>query len=270
MLPAIGSNSGNTFSSVASTRNTDTQARTLNQLSSGKRVNSAADDAAGSAIIEQFAAQIAGNGQAVRNLSDGVSLVQVADGALSQVTDNSQRQRELAVAAGNSTLTNEDRAALQAESDSLSQSSQDILKTAQFNGQPLFQGSTFSFQAGANANDTIAVQAGGLDKLAGASGTLNLSSTTSASSALTSLDTDLTAIGRTRGDLGAVSKRLEAASNNLLTTNENLSAAKSRIGDTDYASASSTLIQSQIRNQADLATRAQANASASQVLSLLR
>ncbi|SMC24308.1 flagellin [Andreprevotia lacus DSM 23236] len=269
MISSIGNNA-NTLSSVPANRNTDTLNRTLNQLSSGKRVNSAADDAAGSAIIQQFAAQIAGNGQAVRNLSDGISLTQVADGALSQLSDNAIDQRTLAVAAGNSTLSPEDRAALQAQSDALSQSSQDILKNTQFNGQQLLQGNGFTLQAGANANETIAIPGTSLNSLSSPSGTLDLSSPTSAGNAISALDNDVTSINSSRATLGAISNRLSASANNLLTSNENLSAAKSRIGDTDYASASSTLIQSQIRNQADLAVRAQANASAGQVLSLLR
>ncbi|XZG71344.1 flagellin N-terminal helical domain-containing protein [Chitinibacteraceae bacterium HSL-7] len=269
MISPLGLNPLNSGANVSRTA-TDAIARNLNRLSSGQRINSAADDAAGSAIIQQFAAQIAGNAQAARNVSDGISLVQVTEGALSQLSDNAIEQRTLAVAAGNSTLSPSDRAALQAQADALSQSSQDILKNTQFNGQPVFQGQQFTLQVGANTNETLTVPGVALGALSGPAGKLDLSSPAAAGNALAALDTDIGTLSSTRGTLGAINNRLGSTASNLASSNVNLSAARSRIGDTDFASTTSQLTQSLILNQANLASRVQANASATQVLSLLR
>ncbi|GAB3267772.1 flagellin [Chitinimonas naiadis] len=250
----------------------ESQRRTLNQLSSGKRINSAADDAAASAIVEQFAAQIVGSGQAVRNLSDGISVAQTADGVLSSVEDNTQRIRELTVQAGNSTLSVQDRAAIQDEVSALSQTNADSLRNANYNGQPLFQGGSQTFQAGPNANDQISISIGALagGSVGSATGVIDLSTPASATAALDQLDKDLNTLGSSRSSLGALNSRFEASINNLQTRSENLSAARSRIEDTDYAQAASQRAQEQIRNDAALAVQTQANASPRQVLSLLR
>ncbi|WP_043648737.1 flagellin [Chitinilyticum litopenaei] len=250
------------------------QEKTLQSLASGKRINSAADDAAGSAIVERFAAQIAGNTQAARNLNDGISLAQTADGALATLSDNSQRLRELTVAAGNSTLSATDRAALQAEADALSQSNQDIVRNAQFNGQPLLQGGSVTLQAGPNAGDQLTFSGGSLaagnTALGSVQGRIDLSSPSAASQSLDQLDSDLSRLAEQRSQLGAVQSRLEAGIGNLQQTAISESAAKSRIGDTDYAAATSRSVLERVRGEAALAMRAQANASAPQVLSLLR
>lgn len=267
MINAIGSNktilNANSLSSAQ-----EAQVQSLEQLSSGKRVNSAADDPAASAIINQFAAQIAGNGRAAQNLSDGISLAQTADGALSQLQDSNQQIRELAVQAGNGILNSQDRAAIQAQADALTQSNNDVLRNASFNGQPLFQGSSLTFQAGPNAGDQISVTLGNLGAN-GASNSVDLSSTGSVASALDQIDQRIGTINDSRAALGALNSRFEASINNLRTTAGNLAAASSRIGDTDYAAATAKLAQQQILSQAGLATQAQANASSRQVLTLL-
>lgn len=247
----------------------------LERLASGKRVNRAADDPAASVIIEQFAAQIAGSNQAARNLSDGISLAQTADGALSTVQDNTERIRELTVQAGNSTLSSADRAAIQSEVDALSQSSQDTLRNASFNGQALFDGGNLRFQAGANADSSSQINLsldslianGGLNTT---QGSIDLSSPESASAALDSIDADIEQLSGNRATLGAISSRFESAINNLQTRSDNLSAARSRTADTDYAAASSQLALETVRSNANIAVQAQANASRGQVLSLLR
>jgi flagellin len=251
----------------------DAQSKSLTALSSGQRINSAADDAAGSAMVELFAAQIVGNSQGVRNLNDAVSLSQTADGALSSINDNTDRIRELTVAAGNDTLSASDRSAMQAEVNALSQGNQDIISNTQFNGQALLQGGSFNFQAGANAGDQLSLNTsnfGGTNGLATANGQIDLSSSAAASASLDLLDQDQQSINSQRSNLGAFQGRIEASINNLNTSVENQSAARSRINDTDYAATSAQLAQDSIRSQAGLAMQVHANANAQQVLSLLR
>ncbi|WP_410498886.1 flagellin [Chitinibacter sp. S2-10] len=264
------------LSSLAAQRYTDNaqaaQNKSMTALSSGKRINSAADDAAGLAIAEQFAAQIIGNSQGVRNLNDAVSLSQTADGALEGISDNTQRIRELAVAAGNSTLSASDRQAMQAEVDQLNQSSNDIIRNTQFNGQSVLQGGSFAFQAGANAGEQINLSTGNLggNTLASASGQIDLSSPTAASNSLLALDQDIQSLNNERSNLGAFQSRVESGISNLRSSVENQSAARSRIADTDYAAQSARLAQNRILTEAGLAMQTQANASSKQVLSLLR
>lgn len=253
------------------------QAGTLRSLASGQRINSAAENPAVAAIVQQFAAQIAGSNQAARNLNDGVSLTQVADGALGQLQANSGRLRELAVAAGNSTLSAADRGALQAEADQLVQANNDIVKQTNFNGNPLLQGgSPLGFQSGANAGQQTSLAAanlaappasGGLFSLAGG---IDLSSAANATQTLGNLDSDLDTLASSRARFGAASNVFTAEIGNLQTRSDNLAAARSRSNDTDYAAATAQLAQQQILGQANIAVQSQANASASQVLGLLR
>ncbi|WP_373975869.1 flagellin [Chitinibacter sp. SCUT-21] len=250
----------------------EAQSKTLTALSSGKRINSAADDAAGSAIVERFAAQIIGNSQGIRNLNDAVSLSQTAEGAIASISDNTERIRELTVAAGNSTLSASDRQALQAEVNQLSQSNNDIIQNTQFNGQAVLQGGNFNFQAGANAGQQQNLTTNSLagNALATASGQIDLSSPAAASASLQALDQDLQRISSERSNLGAFQNSIESSISNLRVSVENQSAARSRIADTDYAAQSAKLAQESIRAQASIAIQAQANASSKQVLSLLR
>ncbi|WP_035052824.1 flagellin N-terminal helical domain-containing protein [Andreprevotia chitinilytica] len=249
---------------------------TLAQLSSGNRLTSAAVDAAGVAIAAALSSQITGSDQGIRNLNDGVSLAQTADGALNQIQSNTQDIRTLAVAAGNGTLNASDRAAIQAQADALSQSNQDIVKNAQFNGQPLLQGGAAqTFQAGPNANETISVGPSNLQASPANGGlystsSVDLSSPAAASTSLGNLDTDLTTVTGLRGTYGATISRFSAAASNLATSSTNLSAARSRIADTDYAAATSQNILQQIRSQAGLASLTQANSNPQLALSLLK
>ncbi len=249
------------------------QEGSLQKLASGSRINSAKDDAAGAAIIQQFAAQIVGSNQAVRNLNDGVSLAQTTEGALSSIADNTDRLRELAVAAGNSTLAPSDRQAMQIEADALSQSNNDIAKNTQFNGQAVLQGGQFNFQAGPNAGDQINLNTATLSGQSGlnsTAGRVDLSSTSAATTSLQALDSDIDMISGQRANLGAFQNKLEFGIQNLQTTALNTSAAKSRVADTDYAAETSKLAQESIRTNAGLAMQVQARANAGQVLSLLR
>ncbi|QKJ66975.1 flagellin FliC [Deefgea piscis] len=263
---ALGMQSRDAVSQSASSK-------AMQSLSSGSRINSAKDDAAGSALIEQFAAQIAGSNQAVRNLNDGISLAQTAEGALSSISDNTDRLRELTVAAGNGTLSASDRQAMQAEADALSQSNADMVKNAQFNGQALLQGGSFNFQAGPNANDLLSLNnptLNGANGLASAAGSLDLSSASAANSSLSLLDRDIELISGQRAQLGAFQNRIDSGIQNLQTSALNLSAAKSRVADTDYAATTAQWTRDKVRNNANLAMQVQARANAGQVLSLLR
>jgi flagellin len=259
-LPAI--NTQNSFNGTA-------LSNTLSELSSAKR--STQTDPASTVLIEQFAAQIAGSNQARSNLNDGISLTQVADGALESLQENTQRIRELSIQAGNDTLNQQDRSALQAEANQLALSNSDIVKNSNFNGQSLLQGQgNLNFQAGANAGEQLSIRKPDLSQLNSSAGQINLSSAAAAGQALSRLDSDLSAVSSARSDFGAVSNRLTASVNNLQNRAENLSAAKSRIADTDYASSTANLAQQQIRTQANNAVQAQANAAPQQVLSLLK
>lgn len=270
-------NPNSNFASLTAQSNTaraqSAQESSLQKLSSGSRINSAKDDAAGSAIIQQFAAQIAGSNQAVRNLSDGISLAQTTEGALNSISENTQRLRELTVAAGNSTLSASDRQALQAEADALSQSNNDIVRNTQFNGQAVLQGGQFTFQAGPNAGDQLSISNSALGGSAGlnsVAGRVDLSSPAAATTSLQALDADVETISTQRANLGAFQSRLDSGIDNLQTTSINTAAARSRVADTDFAAETARLAQENIRTNASLAMQVQARANAGQVLSLLR
>ena len=255
------------------------------ELSSGKRVNSAADDAAGLAISQQLISQFRGDNRAITNASDGIGLVQTADDALGQLQNNTQRIRELAVQSANGTLTDNDRQQLQQEVDQLTQANSAIVQNTSFNGTSAFTGGTqVTLQIGANNSPNAQLTIGTPDLTATpANGGLNtfnasltatvvidISSQSAAQNTLTALDSDQQTLTSARGTLGATSNRLDAAISNLQVTAENTAAANSRIVDADYAASASNLIRQQILAQAGIATQAQANVAPSLALSLLR
>jgi len=248
-------------------------ATSLQRLSSGLRINSAKDDAAGLAISQRFTSQIRGMDQAARNANDGISLAQTAEGALGSIGDNLQRIRELAVQSRNATNSDTDRTALNAESTQLLAEIQRVATSTNFNGVALLDG-TFAnqtFQVGANATDTIAVTAIANAQTAslGVDG-VDLTTADGAAAALASLDTALTTVNSARADLGAIQNRFSSVVSNLSINSENLSAARSRIQDADFAKESAALTRNQILQQAGTAMLAQANQSSSNVLSLIR
>lgn len=276
MLQSINTNLGSLNAQNQLGAAQASQHKSLESLSSGKRINSAATDPAGSAIVQIFAAQIAGSNQAASNLNDGVSLTEVADGNLAQLQSNTDRLRELAVAAGNGTLSGSDREALQAEANQLTQSNADIVQQSSFNGVSLLQGgATLNFQSGPNAGNQIGVTTGNLSATPGngglfsLAGGVDLSSAATATQSIDNLDADIGTLSSTRANFGAASSQFSEAISNLQTTSVNLSAAQSRINDTDYAAESSNLASANIRAQAALAVQAQANAQPQTVLSLL-
>jgi len=241
--------------------------KSLEKLSSGFRINRAADDAAGLVKSEGLRAEIRGTNQAVRNAQDGVSLVQTAEGALNEVHSILQRMRELAVSANNA-ATN-DGVAEQAEVDELLAELDAIGTRTSFSGQQVFDGVAREFQVGAAAADTLTVNLGTLSSTA--VGGVDLSTidvTTDA--ALTDLDSAIAGVSSQRSTLGATQNRLEHTIANLQVASENLSASESRIRDTDMAAEMVSFTRAQILQQAGTAMLAQANQVPQSVLSLLR
>lgn len=251
----------------------------LQRLSSGLRINSAKDDAAGLAISERFTTQIRGLNQAARNANDGVSLVQTMEGALSEIGNNLQRMRELAVQASNDTYSADDRAALNAEFSALRDEIDRVVQDTAFNNIQILDGSAddLNIQVGANAAQKIEIKLssgfnGGdgfaADKLA--IDASKLDSFADANAAITSLDGAIKIVSTARADLGAVQNRLESAVVSVQNTSENLSSARSRILDADFAAETAELTRTQILQQAGVSVLAQANTAPQSVLALLQ
>ncbi|GAO55265.1 MULTISPECIES: flagellin [unclassified Novosphingobium] len=248
----------------------------MQRLSTGTRINSAKDDAAGLAIATSMTSQITGMNQGIRNANDGISLAQTAEGALGEVTNMLQRIRELATQSASGTYQDTtDRAYMQTEVDQLTSQIDQVVTNTKFNGVALFDGSTATvkIQAGANASDTVDLSMADLTTLAasgGAAGSYDVSTATAANGLLSTLDTELESISSARSTLGAGQNRLQSAVNNLTSNVTNLSDARSRIQDTDYSAETTALAKAQILSQASTAMIAQANQSQQNVLSLLR
>ncbi|MBK5964301.1 flagellin [Thiocystis minor] len=253
-------------------RNQGALETTQERLASGKRVNSAADDAAGLALISQFAAQLTGDTQGVRNLSDGISMVQTAEAGVSQISDAVQRIRDLSLQSMNGTLSDSDRAALQAEASTLQeQIAQDIEGTA-FNGvQLLTQEGDVTLQASARANDSMTVNTRDLQGQMNAFGfdSIDLSTAAGAASALKVLDQSSDYLSGIQGELGAAQNRFDASIRNLEQGNVNTAAARSRIQDADYARVTAEQSRNLIQSQAHIAMLGQANNISSQFVSQL-
>jgi flagellin len=242
--------------------------KSMERLSSGYRINRAADDAAGLAISEKMRGQIRGLAQNQRNIGDGVSLVQTAEGALSTVHNMLQRVRELAVQYKNGTLSATDQTAVQSEVNQLSNEINRIGTTTKFNGISLLDNTNaVTFQVGSNDNEVIAVNMISL----GATAVLPSGwSTLSNASAISNIDAAIDNVSAQRATLGAVQNRLEYSLDNVSIYQENLVAAESRIRDVDMAAETVTLTKNQILAQAGTAMLAQANQAGQGVLSLLR
>lgn len=242
----------------------------MERLSTGKRINSAKDDAGGLAIASSMTSQIRGMGQAVRNANDGISLAQTAEGALNEVTNMLQRVRELAVQSASGTYSAGDRANLQAEVAELGAQITDIVANTEFNGTTVFGGTdvTVAIQTGSGAGDQTNLVIEGFTVAAAAAS--DISTAAGATTAIGAVDTALAGVATTRASLGAGQSRLESTVNNLSNQITNLSDARSRIEDTDYSVETANLAKAQILSQASTAMLAQANQSQQNVLSLLR
>jgi flagellin len=261
------------FNSYRNLSITDGQmSKSLEKLSSGFRINRAADDAAGLAISEGLRAQVGGLKVAVRNSQDGVSVVQTAEGALTETHSILQRMRDLSVQAANDgSLDTNAKTAADAEFQALALELDDIANKTSFNGVKLLDGSfAKDFQVGANAGDTLTVTlATAMDSTTlGATG--DLKTAAGAVTAITAVDTAIQTVSTNRADLGATQNRLEHKINNLNVAVENLSASESRIRDTDMAIEMVSFTRSQILSQAGTAMLAQANQAPQNVLQLLR
>jgi flagellin len=236
----------------------------MQRLSSGLRINSAADDAAGFTISETLQGQVNGVGQAQQNVQDGVSLVQTADGQLSEVEQMLQRIRELAVQYQNGTLSSTDQLAITTEVNQLASEIERVGQTAQFNGIYLLNSAqTITFQVGANAGEAISVST---ISLGAAVGTFSLG----AAGVLTSIDSAIAAVAGQDDTLGAVQNRLQYTMSNLSTYEENLTAANASIVDVNMASEMTNFTNLSILQQAGTAVLAQANHLPQSILTLLQ
>jgi flagellin len=240
----------------------------MTRLSTGKRINSAADDAAGLAIATSMTSQINSMNQGVKNANDGISLAQTAQGSLDEVTNMLQRVRTLAVQAQNSTYSSTDRTNMQSEVSALKTQINNIVTNTKFNGTAVFGAAasdvTFSIQAG---NDSITLTSKALSWTSNSS---SLDVSASASTTVTTVDTLLANVASTNATLGAGQNQLTSAVNNMTNTSTNLAAARSRIQDADYSEESTAMAKAQILSQASTAMIAQANQAQQNVLSLLK
>ena len=255
----------------------------MQRLSSGLRVNSAKDDAAGLAIAERMNAQVRGMNVAVRNANDGISLAQTAEGALGKIGENLQRMRELAVQSANDTNGTQDRTSLDDEFKQLAAENARVIANTKFNGKDLLTGTggasgTFTFQVGANisADNQIAVVTTNIGSAMGvvtqgtaATATLG-TSVTGAYAAISAIDASLNTVNSARSKFGAIQNRFDAVVSNVQLASENQAASRARIMDADFAVEASNLSRSQILQQAGTAMVAQANQLPQGVLALLR
>jgi flagellin len=256
--------------------------KAMQQLSTGKRINSAQDDAAGLAISNKMTAQIRGLNQAVRNANDGISMLQTAEGATGEITNMLQRMRELAVQAANGTYESTDRSALNNEVTALSAEITRISDNTEWNGMKLFTATnasaggigaagvvTLQVGIGGSAGNQFSVTLNDIDSALSLSG-ISLTTSSGATAALDTLDAAITAVDTDRAAFGATMNRLTYAIDNLTNISQNAQASRSRIMDTDYAQATTELAKSQIIQQAATAMLAQANQAPQAVLTLLR
>jgi flagellin len=252
---------------------TNLLAGNFRRLSTGLRINTAADDAAGLAMSERLRAQIASLDQASRNANDGVSLVQTAEGALDDVSSILDRMRALAVEAGNGTLSDQDKANLNQEFSGLAQEVDRIGHSTEFNGINLLDGSassvTFQVGAGTSPDDTLSVSLDAALSTSLGLQSLDIGSGGDVSAAIAGIDSAIDSVSSLRGQFGAAQDRLGYAIDNLSVTSENLSAADSRIRDVDYAAETAALTRNQILQQANLAVLTQANSLPRYALRLL-
>ncbi|MFM7201090.1 MAG: flagellin [Myxococcota bacterium] len=250
------------------------------RLSSGLRINKAADDAAGLAVSESLRSQLKGLGQAIRNTNDGVSIIQTAEGALNQIQNNLSRLRELTIQSASGTLGDTDRSYINTESTALLAEIDRLANVTEFNGRVLLNGSasagtgtvSIDVQVGINntSNDRITIQVSSARTQALGINTVNLSSSTNAQNSIQSIDQAIQRVSSSRSVLGATQNRLGSALGNLAISFENLSSAESQIRDVDFANETADLSRNQILQQAGVSVLSQANSGNQAVLNLIR
>ncbi len=246
--------------------------KSLQRLSSGLRITRAADDAAGLAISENFRADVRSLGQAQRNANDGISLLQIAEGALNEVSGLLVRQRELAIQAANGTLGDTERTTIDNEIQDLVEEIDRIASVTEFNGTSVLNtSSAITFQVGVNdsTNDRISVSGVSAAAAAVGVGSLDVTTQSGARSALAAIDSAISQVASLRAGFGTVQNRLESSIRSIAVAIENTSAAESRIRDVDFASETAELTRTQVLQQAGISVLAQANVSTQSALSLL-
>jgi len=246
----------------------------ISRLSSGLRINSAKDDAAGLAISDRMTAQVNGLNQAVRNSNDGISLAQTAEGALDEVTSNLQRMRELSVEAANGTNSASDLDSLQTEFDALVAEIGRTATDTEFNGIAVLNGgaagTTVTLQVGANSGQTISFTIAASDATTLGVNAEDVTTAAGAATAMDDIDAAIDAVDTIRSGLGAIQNRLTSTVANLTNVSENISSAQSQITDADYAAETANMTKAQILQQAGVAMLSQTNQLPQTVLSLLQ
>ena len=285
-MAVVNTNVNASLAQNALVKNERSMNAAMERLSSGKRINSAKDDAAGLAISSRMTSQIRGLEAGVRNAGDAISMISVADGALVEVGNMLQRMRELAIQAGTGTMTTADRSYLNSEYGNLITEIERIADNTQWNGTNILNqastaSATFAYQVGANGGQTISVNFGAIDQTSGSAFAVfagsaasiafsNASAAPNSSGVLTNIDAAITELNEQRATFGAAMNQLTYAIDNLSNVKVNSEAARSRIEDTDYAAETSELARTQIIHQAGVAMLAQANQVTATVLALLK
>ena len=279
-MSTINTNVGALKAQNALTVNARSMSASMEQLSTGTRINSAKDDAAGLAIGQNMTSQIRGLNQAVRNLNDGVNLLQTAEGALTETTNMLQRMRELAVQSASGTYSTTQRSYLATEFLALGSQIENIASQTTWNGYTVLTGTTggttqgtYSFQAGQTSGQTIDVAIGAMTLSAlgiTATNAAVITTAASASAAIAYIDSAINTVNSQRATIGAAINRMTYAADNITNISSNTAASRSTIMDTDYATASTNLSKNQIIQQAATAMLAQANQQPQSVLSLLK
>ncbi|AOF99352.1 MAG: flagellin N-terminal helical domain-containing protein [Blastomonas fulva] len=271
-MTVIGTNVAAMRASYASTTAQNSLSKAIDRLSTGKRINSAADDAAGNAIATRMTSQIRGLNQAVRNANDGISLAQTAEGGMNEIVNMLQRMRELSVQSASGTLQDTDRVNLQAEVAELILQIDDVASRTDFNGVALLDGTnaTVDVQTGSSSGETVAITLTDVTAATLAVDAIDIGTAAGGDGALTVLDTALDTITTAQATLGAAQNRLQATVSSLVNRVTNLSESRSRIQDANFSEESTQLAKAQILSQASTAMLAQANQSQQGVLSLIR
>ena len=287
-MSSVNTNINASVAQNALARNERKMDTAMERLSTGKRITSSQDDAAGLAISSRMTSQIRGLEAGVKNAGDAISMISVADGALVEVGNMLQRMRELAIQAGNGTITTADRSYLNSEYQNLITEIERIADNTQWNGTNILNqastaSSTFKYQVGANGGQTVSVNFGAIDQTSGSAfgvfgggasarsiAFANVSAAVNSSGILTNIDAAITELNEQRATFGAAMNQLTYAIDNLSNVQVNSEAARSRIEDADYAMETSELARTQIIHQAGTAMLAQANQVTATVLKLLR
>ena len=269
-MPVINTNTNAAYAQDALKVNSKVMSSAMQQLATGSRINQARDDAAGLSIGMNMTSQVRGLNQAVRNVNDGINLLQTADGGLVETSNMLQRMRELAVQSSNGTNSTSQRIYLNNEFASLTTEINRIASGTTWNNANLY-GTSLVFQAGMNSGNLISITMSAMDAVAiGVSTTATISTFAGAQAAITSLDSAIDTVNSARSTMGAVMNQLSYSSDNLTNISTNIAASRSSVMDTDYATASATLSKSQIVQQAATAMLAQANQQPQSVLSLIK